>query len=154
MSWYLVTAIVKISLSSWTLVAVATFAVVSVNNAPYPFCPITYIPVVFPLLSLFVETYVIPAAATTCFTFVIGVFSESFICVISNLALVSPKPNWPYPLYPVIHAVPSSFITAVWYSPADTSLTPVKSFTPSSLNIFCGKALLVLFPKPNWPSEL
>ena len=37
---------------------------------------------------------------------------SAFACVGSVLAFVSPSPNWPFPLYPHVHTVPSAFNAA------------------------------------------
>ena len=56
---------------------------------------------------------------------------SAFACVGSVLAFVSPSPNWPFPLYPHVHTVPSDFNPTKWLYPPTTFgyVTPSSAFT-------------------------
>ena len=89
--------------------------------------------------------------ADICLASSIGVPSDLTICTGNIFDIVVLSPNWPYPLYPTPHTVPSSIKITVCAFPADTSFTPCKIPVLSLFIICWGTEYPVLLFKPNWP---
>ena len=147
------------SLSVSTGVAYVFPFVSFVNSCPFLLSPITYIPCGFPFSSFCLDMYVVSPAAVMCFAFDmfwICVFPSSvvicsFTCCIFVVCDVVPSPSCPYPLYPTLHTVLSSFINTVWSLPDAISLTPYNTL-PSVSSICVGNTFSdCVVPVPNCP---